>query len=74
METTVFNYFFDESIDNIQDNIDTVKLFNQISQKKFIAFYSDVVLIELDQCYEPKRSNMLNLIQEYKLQKIPIDI
>jgi len=73
LETTVYNYFFSESVDNVQDNIDTIELFKQIKQGNFDAFYSDVVIIEIDQCYEPKRSKMLNLIQEYELQKVSID-
>ena len=70
LETTVFNYYFTEDPMLEIAKLDTIELFKEIKNHFFEAYYSDVVVAELDKCNEPKRSKMLSLIKEYKI--IPI--
>ena len=66
LETTVFNFIFtDDSPDKKQD---AIKLFNEIMQEKYIPYTSDYVLQELLKAEEPKRTQMINLIEQYKIK------
>ena len=62
LETTMFNHYFDADRDA---HGDTVKLFEEIRAGKYEAYTSAYVADELDDADEPKRSNMLALINEY---------
>ena len=62
LETTVFNYYFDEDRPGHQD---VVKLFEAIGAGQFDGYASTFVMAELRQASEPKRSNMLNLADKY---------
>ncbi|MDR3314412.1 MAG: hypothetical protein LBS96_08165 [Oscillospiraceae bacterium] len=64
LETTVFNYYFDEDRDG---HADTVRLFDEIRKGKHQAFTSEYVEIELQAAAEPKRSKMLFLIKEFQI-------
>jgi len=68
LETTMFNYYFDEDRDA---HADTVKLFKEIQSGKYEAYTSIYVTDELLQAEEPKRSNMLALITEYNITVLP---
>jgi len=63
LETTILNYFF-QSDRGIMHTA-TVKLFEEIKSGKFEAYASTVVISELSDAPEPKRTNMLNLIGKY---------
>jgi len=65
LETTMFNYYFDEDRDA---HADTVKLFKEIQSGKYEAYTSFYVTDELEDADEPKRSNMLALIVEYNIK------
>lgn len=69
LETSVFNYYFPEGVDE-DDNLDTIELFREVKEGSFSAFYSEVVLIEIDRCSEPKRTKMLDLIDEYQIRPV----
>ena len=69
LETTMFNYFFDEDRDGHDD---TIRLFKSISDGKHEAYTSGYTIIELDETQEPKRSKMLSLITEYGLTVLNI--
>ena len=60
-ETTVFNYYFDEERDGHED---TVKLFEAISRGEYIGYTSEYVMAELRVAKEPKKSNMLFLVEK----------
>ena len=62
LETTVFNYYFDE---DRQGHHDVVKLLEAIGAGLFEGYASDFVTEELKVATEPKRSNMLSLIEKY---------
>jgi predicted nucleic acid-binding protein len=64
LETTIFNHYFDIERDA---HADTVRLFKEIQAGKYEAYTSSYVIDELSQADEPKRSNMLTLIGEYKI-------
>ena len=65
LETTLFNYYFDEDRDA---HADTVTLFEEIRAGKYEAYTSVFVIDELsDTKEEPKRSNMLALIGKYNI-------
>ena len=64
LETTVFNYYFDEDRPGHED---VLMLFEAIKAGKYEAYTSSYVMQELEQAPEPKRANMLALIEEYHL-------
>jgi predicted nucleic acid-binding protein len=66
LETTVFNFKFAE--DSPDKKEDTIKLFDEISEGKYIAYTSNYVLQELLKAEEPKRSQMVALIEQYKIR------
>jgi len=71
LETTVFNFkFADDAPDKRQD---TVKLFDEINQGKYIPYTSDYVLQELLKTEEPKKTEMVSLIEKYKIKILETD-
>jgi predicted nucleic acid-binding protein len=66
LETTVFNFKFTE--DSPDKKADTIKLFDEISEGKYIAYTSNYVLQELLKAKDPKRSEMVGLIEQYKIK------
>jgi len=70
LETTIFNRFLEE---DREYNMETKKLFDKITRKEIEAYSSTYVIEELDKASEPKRSIMLNLIQQYKITVLEID-
>jgi rRNA-processing protein FCF1 len=71
LETTVFNFkFADDAPDKKHD---AIKLFEEIKQKKYIPYTSDYVLQELSKTEEPKRSQLIDLIQEYNVRFLETD-
>ena len=63
LETTVFNYYFDE---DRQGHEDVLKLFEAVRSGRFEIYTSDLVIRELEKAQEPKRTKMLSLIEDYK--------
>jgi predicted nucleic acid-binding protein len=64
LETTVFNYYFDENRDG---HPWTKKLFEGIKQGKYKAYTSIFAIDEIMDAPEPKRTNMLSLINNYEI-------
>ena len=62
LETTVFNYYFDK---DREGNQDVIKLFEAIKCGEYEGYSSRYVTDELMKASEPKRSNMLKLIDRY---------
>ena len=65
LETTVFNYYFDNDREGHED---VLKLFDAIKAGEFNVFTSELVVRELANAPEPKRSKMLALIEDYNVQ------
>lgn len=61
LETTTFNWYFDPR----PGHEEVVKLFEAIRAGQFIGYTSKYVTDELDKAQEPKRTDMLNLIDEF---------
>jgi predicted nucleic acid-binding protein len=70
LETTIFNRFLEESRDY---HIETRKLFDKILGNEIQAYSSAYVIEEIDKASEPKRSEMLSLIQKYNIAVLKID-
>jgi len=64
LETTMFNYYFDET-KNAQPC--TVAFFEAIGSGQFEGYTSVYAYGELDKAPEPRRSNMLRLIDKYRI-------
>jgi hypothetical protein len=64
LETTLFNFYADESRDA---HPDTVKLFKEIAGGKYEAYTSTYVTDELENAPEAKRDKMMGLISEYNI-------
>jgi len=71
LETTIFNFVFaDDSPDKKQD---TLRLFDEIKQGKYIPYTSDYVLQELLKAEEPKKTKMVNLLDQYGIILLATD-
>lgn len=66
IETTVFNWYFDPR----PEHQEVVDLFEAIRAGKFKGYTSDYVTDELKKAPEPKRSDMLALVDYYGLAKL----
>jgi len=64
LETTMFNYYFDRTR-NAQPA--TVAFFEAIGAGEFEGYTSVYAYNELDEALEPQRTNMLNLIEKYRI-------
>ena len=69
-ETTIFNRFLEN---NREYSIETKSLFEKILKNEIEAYSSTYVIEELDKASEPKRTEMLNLIQKYRISVLEID-
>jgi len=66
IETTIFNRFFDTEHGDIHEA--SKQLFVEIKAGKFDAYTSKYTFDELNVAHEPKRTNMLALITDYKIK------
>ena len=64
LETTLFNYFVDESK---EDHLVTIAFFESIASNQFDGYTSAYTIAELENALEPKRSKMLALIEKYNI-------
>ncbi|MDR1328039.1 MAG: hypothetical protein LBK23_00350, partial [Oscillospiraceae bacterium] len=64
LETTMFNYYFDSDRDG---HADTVRLFEAVGRGAYEGYTSEYVILELQSAPEPKRSDMLSLIEKYSV-------
>ncbi|MCL2766056.1 MAG: hypothetical protein FWD21_00045 [Peptococcaceae bacterium] len=69
LETTLFNYYFDEDRDA---HADTVSFFEECASGKFEAYTSGYVINELDNAPIEKRDKMLSLIDNYNITVLSI--
>jgi predicted nucleic acid-binding protein len=64
LETTLFNYYFDEDRDA---HADTVRLFEECAAGKFEPYTSLYVVDELEDAPSGKRDKMIALIERYNI-------
>ena len=69
LETSVFNFVFADNDPEKQHG--ALKLFEEIGQTLYKPYSSDYVLHELSAAQEPKRGNMLRLLEKYSLNILP---
>jgi len=70
LETTLFNYYFDTERDG---HADTVRLFKAIGRGEYEGYTSEYVMLELKKAEEPKRGEMLSLIQKYNIATLDFE-
>ena len=70
LETTLFNYYFDEDRDA---HADTVTLFEECASGKFKPYTSDYVIKEIEDAPEAKKEKMLVLIKRYNIVILAAD-
>ena len=61
LESTMFNYYFDIDRDGHED---TVRLFEAIRAGEYEGYTSEQAMVELRKAKDPKKSNMLALVEE----------
>lgn len=71
IETSVFNFVF--ARDAVDKRDDTLRLFEEIKQGRYLPYTSGYVVNELAEASDPKRSEMLGLIVEYDVITLPVD-
>ena len=69
LETTIFNFYFAE--DAPDKKKETLKMFEEIKNGKYKPYISNAVLVELSRDTEPKRGQMLSLIETYNIELLP---
>ena len=67
LETTVFNYYFDTEREGHDD---VVRLFEAIKAGAYEGYASQYVVRELEKAPEPKRDNMLALLDQYGISAL----
>jgi hypothetical protein len=72
LETTIFNFYFAD--DALEKRQDTLKLFEEISEGKYIPLTSVYVTDELDDASEEKRDKMYGLISKYNIEILPAGV
>jgi len=70
LETTLFNFFFAD--DAPEKKHDTIKLFQEIKDGKYIPYTSDAVLEELEKASPEKFNQMFSLISQYSIITLPV--
>jgi len=71
LETSAFNYYFDKERNGHED---TVKLFEAIGAGEYEGYASVHVMDELKRTQEPKRSNMIALVEKYGIRILSDDV
>lgn len=69
LETTLFNFYFD---DDREAHADTVKLFKEIADGKYEAYTSGAVIEELAKAPIKKYEKMFALIDEYNITVLSV--
>ncbi len=70
LETTLFNYYFDEDRDA---HADTVQLFEDIAAGRYNAYTSVYVIDELVDAPDKKREKMIALIEKYNISVLALN-
>jgi len=70
LETTVFNFFFDT---HLEGHAETVRIFEAIGRSEYEGYTSRYVTFELENAPEPKRSNMMTLVNKYGITVLDFD-
>jgi len=69
LETTLFNFYFDE---DREAHADTVQLFEDIAMGKYEPYTSVYVIEELKKTQTEKRDRMIALVDRYSVEVLPL--
>ena len=69
IETSVFNFYFTDDAPERREN--TLRLFEEISMRRYVPYTSKFVVEELLRATEPRRTAMLDLITRYSIEVLP---
>jgi len=70
LETTIFNYYFDA---DREGHADTVRLLEKIRNGEYEAYTSDYAILEIQNAGDPKKSDMLSLIDDCGVIRLEAD-
>jgi hypothetical protein len=73
LETSVFGFYFDKNVHNIEKNASTIKLFNLIKNNYYEGFISAITLKEINNIPEEYKEKFIKLINNYKIKLIEND-
>jgi len=68
LDTSVISHLTAE--DTPDKMADTLVLWEELKQGKYTAVISNITVEELEQCYEPKRSLLIDFIRQIKIELI----
>lgn len=72
IETSVFGFYYDRIRENMLKSEASIKLFEQISNGLFDAYYSNITLAEIQKIKSiDKRRKLISLISIYGIEKLP---
>jgi hypothetical protein len=66
----MFNFYFDQQY--IKGHLATIAMFEAISRGEYEGYTSEYVVLELKKAQEPKRRDMLNLIDKYAIKSLDL--
>ena len=70
LETTLFNFYFDDDKDA---HADTVRFFGDIAMGRYEAYTSAYVVDELMEARKVRREQMMGLIEQYDIAVLPLN-
>jgi predicted nucleic acid-binding protein len=68
LDTSVISHLDQQDVPTLM--ADTLTFWKDIKKDIYDVYVSDITILEIDRCYEPKRSFMLKELSEIKYQKI----
>ena len=71
LDTSVLNFMYAE--EDIEKMVATKKFFNEIKKERYHSFISEVVIREINDAPEPKRTKLLGLVDRYGLKILRIE-
>ena len=71
LDTSVISHLFQEDVP--EKMTDTRQLWEMFRQEKYDVYLSTVTLEEIEDCPEPKRSNLLNCLEQISYTLVPIN-
>ena len=71
LDTSVLNFMY--AVEDIEKMVATKKFFNEIKKERYHSFISEVVIREINDAPEPKRTKLLGLVDRYGLKILRIE-
>ncbi len=71
IDTSVLSFYFADDVPKERDI--TREFFEEMRKDRVQTFISEIVVREINNAPEPKKSKLLNLINKYNLRVLPLD-